>query len=47
MLRLKSGDTIIVRYGNFKSYINLPRKLVNLKPTVAKRTGDYLIIKLE
>jgi len=44
---LKSGDTIIVRYGNFKSYINLPRKLVNLKPTVAKRTGDYLIIKLE
>ncbi len=44
---LKSGDTIIVRYGNFKSYVTLPRKLINLRPVSAKRTGNYLIIKLE
>ena len=44
---LKSGDTIIVRCGNFKSYVTLPRKLSNLKPSTAKRKGDYLIIKLE
>ena len=44
---LKNGDTVIVRYGNFKSYINLPKKLANLNPVKARREGDHLIIYLE
>ncbi len=44
---VKSGDVIIVRYGNFKSYVNLPRKLAGMTPKGAKMEKDFLVIRLE
>ncbi len=44
---MKSGDAIIVRYGNFKSFIHLPRKLSSMTPQKAQLKDEFLIIDLE
>ncbi len=43
---LKSEEEIIVRVGNFKSHIMLPRKLRNLEPKGAKIEKGYIYINL-
>ncbi|MDQ7038510.1 MAG: ArsA-related P-loop ATPase, partial [Aquificota bacterium] len=43
---LKSDDEIVVRVGNFKSHIMLPRKLRNLDPKGAKIEEGYIKIRL-
>ncbi len=44
---LKAGEEIIVRLGNVKSHILLPRKLKNYYPVSARWRGGYLAIELE
>ncbi|WP_461830082.1 TRC40/GET3/ArsA family transport-energizing ATPase [Aquifex sp.] len=41
---VKGEDEIVVRVGNFKSHIMLPRKLRNLEPEKAKVEGDEILI---
>ncbi|WP_461832003.1 TRC40/GET3/ArsA family transport-energizing ATPase [Aquifex sp.] len=41
---VKGEDEIVVRVGNFKSHIMLPRKLRNLEPERAKVEGDEILI---
>ena len=43
---LKGEDAVIVRVGNFKSHILLPRKLRNLEPAGAKIEGGYILVRL-
>ncbi len=41
---VKGEDEIVVRVGNFKSHIMLPRKLRNLEPEKARVEGDEILI---
>ncbi|HIQ30891.1 MAG TPA: ArsA family ATPase, partial [Aquifex aeolicus] len=41
---LKGEDAVIVRVGNFKSHILLPRKLRNLEPAGAKIEDGYILV---
>jgi len=43
---LKGEDDIVIRVGNFKSHILLPRKLRNLEPKGAKMEEGYIYVKL-
>jgi len=43
---LKGEDEIVVRVGNFKSHILLPRKLRNLDPRGARVEGGYIYVRL-
>lgn len=43
---LKGEDAVIVRVGNFKSHILLPRKLRNLEPAGAKIEDGYILVRL-
>ncbi len=43
---LKGENEIIVRVGNFKSHIMLPRKLRSLEPRKAKIENGYIYIRL-
>ncbi len=43
---LKGEDEIVVRVGNFKSHILLPRKLRDLEPVGAKVENGYIIVRL-
>ena len=43
---LKGEDEIVVRVGNFKSHIMLPRKLRNLEPEGARVEGGYIYVRL-
>ena len=43
---LKGEDEIVVRVGNFKSHIMLPRKLRNLEPKGAKIEDGYILVRL-
>ncbi len=43
---LKGEDEIVVRVGNFKSHIMLPRKLRNLEPEGARIEGGYIYVRL-
>jgi arsenite-transporting ATPase len=43
---VKSDEEVIVRAGNFKSHILLPRKLRSLEPKRAKVEGEYIHILL-
>ncbi len=43
---LKGEDEIVVRVGNFKSHILLPRKLRNLEPQGAKIEDGYIYVRL-
>ncbi len=43
---LKGEEEIVVRVGNFKSHILLPRKLRNLEPKGAKVEGGYIYVRL-
>ncbi len=43
---LKGEEEIIVRVGNFKSHILLPRRLRNMEPTGAKIREGYIYINL-
>ncbi len=42
---LKVGDELIIRIGNFKRNIILPRTLVNLEPSKARLENNYLLVK--
>ena len=43
---LKGEDEIVVRVGNFKSHIMLPRKLRDLKPEGARIEDGYIYVRL-
>ncbi len=43
---LKGEDEIVVRVGNFKSHIMLPRKLRDLEPEGARIEEGYIYVKL-
>ena len=43
---LKGEEEIVVRVGNFKSHIMLPRKLRNLEPEGARIEGGYIYVRL-
>jgi arsenite-transporting ATPase len=43
---LKGEDEIVVKVGNFKSHILLPRKLRNLEPRGAKIEEGYIYVRL-
>ncbi len=43
----KAGDELVVRIGNFKRHVSLPRSLANVSPTSAKLTDDDLVITFE
>lgn len=43
---LKGEDEIVVRVGNFKSHVMLPRKLRDLQPEGAKIEGGYIYVRL-
>ena len=42
---LKTGDELIIRIGNFKRNIILPRTFALLEPKKAKLHGDYLVVQ--
>ncbi|RUM29628.1 MAG: ArsA family ATPase [Aquifex sp.] len=44
---VKGEDEIIVRVGNFKTHIMLPRKLRNLEPEKAKVEGNEILIYMK
>ncbi|HIP42614.1 MAG TPA: ArsA family ATPase [Aquifex aeolicus] len=44
---VRGEDEIIVRVGNFKTHIMLPRKLRNLEPEKAKVEGDEILIYMK
>lgn len=44
---VKGEDEIIVRVGNFKTHIMLPRKLRNLEPDKAKVEGNEILIYMK
>ncbi|RLJ71142.1 arsenite efflux ATP-binding protein ArsA [Hydrogenivirga caldilitoris] len=43
---LKGEDEVIIRVGNFKSHIMLPRKLRDLEPKGAKIEDGYIYVRL-
>ncbi len=44
---IRGEDEIVVRVGNFKSHILLPRKLRNLEPKSAKVEEGYIYVRME
>ncbi len=44
---IKGEDSLVVRVGNFKSHIMLPRKLRGLEPAKAKIEEGYIYIRLK
>jgi arsenite-transporting ATPase len=40
----QSGDELIIRIGNFKRHVILPRSMVGRSPSGAKLDGDVLIV---
>jgi arsenite-transporting ATPase len=43
----KSGDELIIRIGNFKRHVILPRSMVGREPSGAKLDGDVLTVTFE
>jgi len=43
----KSGDELIIRIGNFKRHVVLPRSMVGREPSGAKLDGDVLTVTFE
>ncbi len=43
---LKGEDDIVIRVGNFKSHILLPRKLRDLEPKGARIEDGYIVVRL-
>jgi len=43
----KGEDEIVIRVGNFKSHVLLPKKLRHLEPVKAKVEGDWILIYLK
>ena len=43
----QSGDELVIRIGNFKRHVILPRSMVGRAPSGAKLNGDVLTVSFQ